>query len=75
MKTTKREIEAMVKRLAEITGVPYKTDCAPQYGGYNLYYVPDGETCHRRGKYGFDYRKTAKEMYAYMEGLLAGINP
>ena len=75
MRTTKREIEAMVKRLAEITGIPYRTDYAPQYGGYNLYYAPDGQTGHSRGKYGFDYRKSAKEMSAYMECLLCGLEP
>ena len=73
--TKKQEIEAMVKRLARITGIPYVTDYCHHYGGYNLYYVPKGQTGHSRGKYGFDYRKSTKEMLCYMEGLLCGLEP
>lgn len=75
MRTSRKQIEAMAARLAEITGVPYQTDYAAHYGGYNLYYIPEGRTYHSRGKYGFDYRKTAKEMSDYLEGLLADLNP
>lgn len=67
---TKAMIQSRVDYIAKKTGVPYKTDYAPQYGGYNMYYIPEGPSCHWRGKYGFDYRKSPKEMLAYLEGII-----
>ena len=71
MATRKNEIEALVKKLADLTGIPYQTDYAPQYGGYNLYYR--NKRGDSRGKYGFDWRKSAKEMHNYLTDIIETI--
>lgn len=78
MKTTAKEyrylIEYRVNALREYTGTPYQVNYCPMYGGWNLYYVKDGETGHTRGKFGFDIRKSNTEMLNYLNGILDVFN-
>ena len=71
---SQKQIEAMVAKVAQLSGTPYRTDYAPQYGGYNMYYLKEGSTGHWRGKFGFDYRKSPKEMLAYLEGIINALS-
>ena len=71
---SKKQIEAMVAKVAQLTGIPYKTYYAAHYGGYNMYYPKEGETGHWRGKFGFDCRKSPKEMLAYLEGIINALS-
>ena len=71
---SKKQIEAMVAKVAQLTGIPYKTDYAAHYGGYNMYYLKEVSTGHWRGKYGFDCRKSAKEFAAYLEGIITALS-
>lgn len=71
---TQKQIEAMVAKVAQLSGTPYRTDYAAHYGGYNMYYIPEGTSGHSRGKYGFDCRKSPKEMLAYLEGIIAALS-
>ena len=60
----------MVRKLATLTGIPYQTDYARHYGGYNLYYQKEKGGGHFRGQFGFDYRKNTREMYYYLLTVL-----
>ena len=75
MKTAiiKKEVEAMCKKLSTITGVNYKLDYAPHFGGYEMYFTPEGETSHSYGRYGVCYRKSASEMHSYLQGVIEAI--
>ena len=67
---TKKQIEAKVARLSSLTGVPYQTNYARHYGGYNLFYKTHKGSGDYRGKYGFDLRKSTREMNDYLDKIL-----
>lgn len=71
----KRHINVQVAALSKVTGIEWKVNYQPQYGGYEMYYDSTGKNTPTYGKYGVRYRKTAKEMHAYLEGLLLGLCP
>lgn len=71
----RKEIEELIEYLNNKTGMNYMTDYAPHYGGWNLYRLNE-RNGHCSGLYGFDYRRSNKEMVAYLRGLLIGLqNP
>lgn len=71
----RKEIEGLIESLNKKTGMNYITDYAPHYGGWNLYRLNECSG-HCSGLYGFDYRRSNKEMVAYLRGLLIGLqNP
>ena len=73
MRITQNHIQRQIDALNEVLGTNYRTDYSPYYGGYNLYVVTNGGG-HNRDYLGFDDRKSAKEMSAYLGGLLLGID-
>ncbi len=71
----RKEIEELIEYLNKKTGMNYMTDYAPYYGGWNLYRLNERRG-HCTGLYGFDYRRSSKEMVAYLRGLLVALqNP
>lgn len=71
----RKEVEGLIESLNNKTGMNYMTDYAPHYGGWNLYRLNESSG-HCAGMYGFDYRRSNKEMVAYLRGLLIGLqNP
>ena len=71
----RKEIEGLIESLNSKTGMNYMTDYAPHYGGWNLYRLNE-HSGHCSGMYGFDYRRSNKEMVAYLRGLLVALqNP
>ena len=73
-RTTKAQVlgrlEYMNKVVAPIIGEEYSASYCPQYGGWDLYFKDDRS---RRGRLGFDYRKTTAEFMAYMTGVINAI--
>lgn len=65
-------IEKRIEWINDILGTEYRTDFVSFYGGWNLY-IRDVNGGHSHGKYGFDYRKSNKEMVAYLDGLWMGL--
>lgn len=77
MKTTREQIEQLTKTLSEMTGENYVLDYQKCYGGYELIAVdPERPGIIVPDKYGLytiaDGRMTAKEMHAYLCGILKG---
>ena len=71
----RKEIECLIEMLNQKTGMNYMTDYAPHYGGWDLYRLNE-HSGHCAGLYGFDHRRSNKEMVAYLRGLLIGLqNP
>lgn len=71
----RKEIECLIESLNNKTGMNYMTDYAPHYGGWNLYRLNE-HSGHDTGLYGFYYRRSSKEMVAYLRGLLVALqNP
>jgi hypothetical protein len=71
----RKEIELLIESLNNLTGMNYMTDYAPHYDGWNLCRLNE-HSGHCTGLYGFDYRRSNKEMVAYLRGLLIGLqNP
>lgn len=73
MRITESRINELVSSLSHVTGVEYHASYMPQYGGWDLYVLREhgGQTHHI---FGFDYRKSSREMYNYLTGVLAGIS-
>lgn len=74
MRKTKLDsyIQYRVTAISNITGEKYETNYASQYGGYNMYIRLEngGE---RRGVFGFDLRKSQKEMAEYVDGIYTAL--
>ena len=73
MRITEKDVQRKLALVNEQLGTHYQTDNAPQYGGYNLYLVGENSG-HYRGSLGFDVRISAKEMVAYLIGVLRTID-
>jgi len=67
---TKKDVMERLGYVNKILKTDYRSDFASHYGGWNMYLVDNRNGGHYRGKYGFDYRKTTREFYQYLLGII-----
>lgn len=70
---THKMVELRVSRLSEMTGHGYIVDFNPYYGGWNMQVACNehGGLCD--GDFGFCDRKSTREFFNYLNGILAGL--
>ncbi len=70
MRINKKDIEGRVNHLNELLGLKdgneYGVNYASHYGGWEMYVI----NTHGDGRFGFSYRKSTAEFYAYLNGLI-----
>ena len=68
---TKRKIEARVEYLNKLVGTNFKVTYHSGYGGFDMFEKDPNGGAERRRYVGFDFRKSPKEIYEYVNGLIA----
>ena len=68
----RKEIFGLLEIINKETGVNYMADYVPHYGGWSLYLLNShGE--RSKGKYGFDYKISGKEMVQRLIGIISAL--
>lgn len=68
MKLTKKILLSRLQYVSVLAGEEYAADYNAYYGGWCMHLAGTDGT--RRGMYGFDDRKTAREFWEYLYGII-----
>lgn len=73
MKITKSIIARRLATLNSMQGTKYIADYNPVYGGWSMHYVCNEYGGLSSGDFGFDDRKSTREFFNYLVGIIAGL--